>query len=228
MMQQKMSEKMSLKLACSVAALVAASGAASAIPVFSNLGANPASGHSVSEQSSMIVDDLVLAGGGELASLKFSMNYSGGGFGVPPAINLGADVHLFLDDGDGVPQIVGGPDTLLWSGRVEQSRFALGEEKRPELAIAPGIHVSAGDRLWLAVQYDHDAFGLVNFGTTLYSEFALGSSDDFVYTVDANTGFTQSFFFEGYGVGAHLTVVPAPAALTPLAVGGLILMRRRR
>ncbi len=217
------------KIACSMTALLLAAGSASAIPVYSNMTDSSGGFNITNFDNQILADDMVIAGGGELQDITFTMTYSSGGFGGPGAININADVSLYLDDGDGVPQLLGGSDTLLWSGSVAPTSVGLGQVLFPTLDITPGIFVNSGDRIWLAVKYETDAFSFVNFGTEMYNDFTVGSSDNNLYIIDLdNNNQVSPFPAAGGGMGAILTVVPAPGVLAPLAVGGLFVTRRRR
>lgn len=217
------------KIACSLAVLMAAAGAASAIPVYSNMTDQSGGFNITNFDNQVLLDDLVIAGGGELQDITVTMSFSGGGFGGPGAINIGADVALYLDDGDGQPQIIDGADVLLWNGVIEPTTVGVGQTLFPTLNISPGVMVSAGDRLWLGIRYHTDAMSFVNFGTELYDDLTVGSTDGNIYILDLdNNNEVSTFGAMGGGMGAILTVVPAPGVLAPLAVGGLFMARRRR
>ncbi|MCC5785749.1 MAG: hypothetical protein JJU33_03500 [Phycisphaerales bacterium] len=217
------------KIACSMTALLLAAGSASAIPVYSNM-TNPSGGFNITNfDNQVLLDDLLIAGGGELQDITVTMSFSGGGFGGPSSISIGADVALYLDDGDGQPQIIDGTDVLLWNGVIEPTTVGLGQTLFPTLDISPGVMVNAGDRLWLGIRYHTDATSFVNFGTEMYDDFTVGSSDNNIYILDLdNNNQVSPFPATGGGMGAILTVVPAPGVLAPLAVGGLFVTRRRR
>lgn len=217
------------KIVCTLTTLLAAAGSASAIPVYSNM-SNPSGGYNITNfDNQVLVEDMVLGAGGELQDISFSMAFSGGGFGGPSAININADVSLYLDDGDGAPQLLGGSDTLLWSGSVAPTNVGLGQPVFPTLDITPGINVNAGDRVWLAIRYETDALSFVNFGTEMYDDFTVGTSDNSIYIIDLdNSNQVSTFPASGGGMGAILTVVPAPGVFAPLAMGGLFMTRRRR
>ncbi len=216
------------KIVFALTPLLIAAGA-SAIPVYSNM-TNPSGGFNITNfDNQILLDDLVIAGGGELQDITVTMSYSGGGFGSPGSINIGADVALYLDDGDGQPQIIDGPDVLLWNGVIESTTVGLGQTLFPTLNISPGVMVNAGDRLWLGIRYHTDAMSFVNFGTEMYDDFTVGSSDNSIYILDLdNNNQVSPFPATGGGMGAILTVVPAPGVLAPLAMGGLLVTRRRR
>ncbi len=198
-----------MKNLCSaLAALVFAAGSASSEPIYSNLTDSSGGFNITNFDNWILADDMVVGGGGELRDISFTVIYSGGGFGGPGSINVGAEVSLYLDDGDGLPQLPDGSDTLLWSGSFDPVSVSLNQVVVPTLDITPGIQVNAGDRIWLAIRYQTDAMSFVNFGTELYDDFTVGSSDGNIYRIDLdNNNDVQPFPVGGSGMGAILTVV---------------------
>ena len=65
-------------------------------------------------------------------------------------------------------------------------------------------------------------------GDTLYVGEFNGANDDTIWTIDLNTG-AESVLYQGaFGGIRGVTVIPAPAALALLGVGGVAAARRRR
>lgn len=170
-----------------------------------------------------IVDDLRLAGGGELDQLTFTYAFTAG-FGGPSDIVMDLGISLFLDDGDG--NFNASRDSSIFAGLVPGLPATNGEIMFHTLDLPGGISVPDGSTIWFATSYATDEPSFVNMGQALYNDHAVGTTDQFILIHDMNTGLNQQFEqFQGEGVGAVLTVTPAPATLAPLA---LLALRRRR
>ncbi len=171
-----------------------------------------------------IVDDLRLAGGGELDQLTFTYTFTAG-FGGPSDIVMDLGISLLLDDGDG--NFNASRDRPLFAGVVAGLPATNGEIMFHTLDLPTGIVVRDGSTIWFATSYATDEPSFVSMGQALYNDHAVGTTDRFILIHDMNTGLNQQFEqFQGEGVGAVLTVTPAPATLVPM--GLLALCRRRR
>jgi len=196
-------------------------------PVFSNMTDPGSSGFNglFPGHTTTLFDDARIVGGGELQDITFNMNYSGG-FGAPPTIDMFADVSIALDDGDGVLQPEG--ETPLWEGSSETITLGQGEFGFTTVGIDPGIVVPDDATLWVGFEIRTTEDTFINFGTQLFDDFTIGSSDDNIYTFDFDSGNLSSLPNPGQGVGMGITVVPAPGAAIGLAMGALGVARRRR
>ncbi len=171
-----------------------------------------------------MIDDLRIVGGGELDALTFTYGYSAG-FGGPGSQTLDLDIALLLDDGDGVFEI--GEDAPLHAEELIKLDAELGVIHEFTLNLPGGIIAPDNATIWFATSYTASDPAFVNIGQGLYNDYTLGSSDEFVYIFDFANNNLQSFpQGQGEGLGAVLTVVPAPASL--LVLTGLPLATRRR
>jgi len=212
-----------------VSLLGVAGGAASAgETVFSNITNDALSGFSgvTPFDDITIFDDAQIVGGGELQSITVNLVYSGGGFGSPLSIDMFADVSISVDDGDGV--LTPGSETPLWTGTSDTFNVSQNDDVNATLSISPGIVVPDNAMLWIGMTPQTTETSFVNFGTNLFNDFTVGSSNDEFFSFNNDTQNLSSFPSVGSGIGLEITVVPAPGAAVGLAMGVFGLAARRR
>lgn len=167
------------------------------------------------DDSGGCLEDLHIAGGGTLQTIRFAVEFAG--FGSGPTRDV--DIALLLDNGDGLP---GAGDVPLFSQTVPDVNIPAGFEGPPNVVsvdvAAQNIVLPDNATVWGFLQI-HNGF---NVGMPV-NEITVGSSDDLVRTtLGSPTPYPQ-----GSSLAWELVVVPEPGCLSLLVVGGAALVRRR-
>lgn len=235
-------------LSCLAAlALLAGAQSAPATVIYDATGATD--GYMVSTDPNVpTLDDLTVAQGGVLSSVSVALAPMNDPGPDPVTYNIAFYLYLDVDPLDGVPQpndpSIGlfGVDTRLYRGFQYDQTIAA--DAGPTLVTFDGLEgqnivIPDGARLWGGValfNLSDDGFPYVHsyVGHVAYGPPTVGSSDSDVYNY---IGFISTYMPVSLGsgdpgdnteaLGIRLSVVPEPASLGLLAIG-MMLMRRRR
>lgn len=167
----------------------------------------------------LTVDDLHVAGGGELSALSFVIGSNR--WGGP--ITTDATVTLAVDDGNGT---YGAEDTPLLSanlrGLVAPNPGPQGQMRSALIDVplnSPAPMIPAGATLWAGVVFTAPA------RLMLCGAPSPGTTDDWVYAAGVAHSLTD-YGLPGAGTGWQVAVTPEPASALLLTLG--LLARRRR
>lgn len=203
-------------------------------PIYDNIGGpNDGLGFSTNVLNDQwVYDDLTVSGGGLLAGFSFAYGTEAfQGFAEGDA-----EVVLYLDDGATSPGTLDtAEDTLLVSESFQNLSATAGAfgavifERQDVVYPAPSVVIPNGATLWGGMKYTRIVGG--NLHGVHFAPVSIGSTDQFTYD-DNNPPFDLASFYPddpNAGIGWELSVIPEPASLTLLALGGVgLLLRRRR
>lgn len=121
----------------------------------------------------------------------------------------------------------GNPGAMLWdSGAI--TGFALAGGTNPYNFAVPNVLVP-GEITWTLQLTNVTAGGAV--GSRFVAPVTVGSSEDWIWLHDGPGAWSQFTFGLGAGnnsFGATITAIPTPGSLGLLAIGGIVMLRRRR
>lgn len=176
-------------------------------------------------------DDLHVVGGGPLVGIRFS--YGTEHFGG--SVTGDALVRLYLDDGgSSAGTLDTNDDTLLVTASVRDivaTPGNFGAFRSEEHLIAfdtPPAIIPNNATIWASLTLSPTTVGALR--PVFHAPIGIGSSDALIYDAVNNTTFdtVANGLPANAGLGFELYVVPEPASLSLLAIGGLVILRRRR
>ena len=179
------------------------------------------------------LDDLNVAGGGDLASLTFAYGSLPGFF--TPVSRADADVKLWVDDGNGT---FGSEDSQIYTAHFAQISCSSSAPGALYYLNQRTVNFNLGDvvipnnaRIWAGLMFSNRTLGN-NLQAVFFGPPTIGTTDGFVYQEDVAAGGLPNVMPvdapSACGLGFALSVVPEPASLALLASGTMSVLRRRR
>jgi len=171
----------------------------------------------------VIIDDLHVTSGGLLSTIDFAVTAGGIGGSVTSDLVVG----LALDGGNGVPDFAdGGDDAPLFFNILSGASVPIGTVTEMSMdASFAFVTIPDNALLWASVQPSNPSVAQAFYGAPV-----VGSTDATVWSpingqLDV-PGSNDPSLQNSDALGFRLNVVPEPASLVLLIVGGLVLPRR--